>query len=74
MSKLVALEVGRGLAASMVVLDHANASTRLLFGPRGDLAALNYGKFGVDFFFVLSSFVIVWSHWSDIGKPRWVDL
>jgi exopolysaccharide production protein ExoZ len=67
-SKLATLEGGRGLAAIAVVLDHVNASTRIQFGADADVSWLDYGKFGVDFFFVLSGFVIVWAHYQDIAQ------
>lgn len=64
------LELGRGLAATMVVLYHA---ARIVAEPRfwgsepfGGLFR-NYNA-GVDFFFVLSGFIITWAHWDDLGR------
>lgn len=66
------IEVGRGLAASVVVLHHAGnniAEPRfydtVLWG--GMLQNFNVG---VDFFFVLSGFIIAWVHWRDLGHPK----
>jgi exopolysaccharide production protein ExoZ len=66
------LEVGRGIAATMVALAHAASMTAQprWFGVtplRGTLA--NMGA-GVDFFFVLSGFVITFVHWDDFGCPE----
>lgn len=64
------LELGRGVAALMVVILHAThivAESRFygetIFGRRFD--AFNVG---VDFFFVLSGFLMTVLHWNDIGK------
>ena len=59
------VEIGRGVAALSVVIFHANASARIAnwhFDPW-----LTVMQHGVDFFFVLSGFVIAYAHWRDIG-------
>jgi peptidoglycan/LPS O-acetylase OafA/YrhL len=57
------LQVFRGIAALMVVLHHSIGSLR--YYHKIDYPFLNYvafiGKFGVDFFFVLSGFIITYS-------------
>ncbi len=57
------LQLFRGLAALMVVLHHSVGS--LKYYHKIDFPFLNYlayiGKFGVDFFFVLSGFIITYS-------------
>ena len=65
------LEVGRGIAAAMVALSHALSLAaeprwfgRVPFG--GALANMNVG---VDYFFVLSGFIITFVHWQDFGRP-----
>ena len=66
------LEVGRGLAAAMVAMSHALS---LLAEPRwlgvepfgGRFANMNVG---VDFFFVLSGFIVTFVHWHDLGRPE----
>lgn len=69
--KLFGVEALRGLAALLVVLSHA---TGLLVGPK-DFAApplggvFTFGFAGVDFFFVLSGFIIQHVHARDIGRP-----
>lgn len=68
---LQSLQAGRAIAAVMVVLYHLNGS---IFGkPAYDsqqmLPLLEAGAYGVDFFFVLSGFIIYHIHKTDIGQP-----
>src|SRR5258708_884314 len=68
--RFLTLEIARGIAASMVALSHAAslvAEPRYLGStPFGDrLANMNVG---VDFFFVLSGFIITFVHWDDVGR------
>jgi peptidoglycan/LPS O-acetylase OafA/YrhL len=69
--KLGSLEIGRFVAASLVVLNHAlgdltrytaDPAVRVLGGwtPSGDI--------GVEYFFVLSGFVMLVSHHGDFGR------
>lgn len=62
------VEVGRGLAALSVVIFHANASARFFSGPQWQ--CLGFFEHGVDFFFVLSGFVILHAHHRDIGHRQ----
>jgi exopolysaccharide production protein ExoZ len=70
-SRFLTLEIGRGIAAIMVVVSHA---VSLIAEPRwlgtaafdGWLANMNVG---VDFFFVLSGFIVTFVHWDDFGRP-----
>jgi exopolysaccharide production protein ExoZ len=65
--KLLPLEFCRGLAAVLVACLHAGASIDKHYGY--DIGAVrNFGA-GVDFFFVLSGFVMAYVHWPDIGRP-----
>ncbi len=70
--RLSGVQAARGVAALMVVLYHA---TRALSLPQylGYIPfdnAFGFGHAGVDFFFVLSGFIIMHAHAADIGKPE----
>jgi exopolysaccharide production protein ExoZ len=70
--RLDGIQFGRGIAACLVVLYHAG---RMLTLPQyvghGFFAKdlFTFGNAGVDFFFVLSGFVIFYVHQRDIGQP-----
>ncbi len=68
--KLESIEAGRGVAALAVTLYHATRIIEPQLGalPLGGLFLA--GHAGVDFFFVLSGFIILWSHRRDLGAPR----
>jgi peptidoglycan/LPS O-acetylase OafA/YrhL len=66
------LQVFRGIAAMMVVLHHSIGSLRYyqkIDYPFLDLVG-SIGKFGVDFFFVLSGFIITYSAYSKYDEPN----
>lgn len=66
------LQMFRGIAAIMVVLHHTIGSIR--YYHKIDHPFLNYvgylGKFGVDFFFVLSGFIIAYSSFNKYDQPK----
>ena len=69
--KFGSLEFARGIAALLVVLDHAGylvAEDRYLGRQAFGGLLLNF-HVGVDFFFVLSGFIISTVHWGDAGRP-----
>ncbi len=70
--KLAGIEAGRGLAATLVVLDHTNTLFYGSFGSPPLWNAFSFAHAGVDFFFVLSGFIICHVHWNDIGQPEQV--
>ncbi len=68
--KLNGIEAGRGVAALLVLSLHARDHLFKAFGiaPFGEIFA--FGHAGVDFFFVLSGFIILHVHDADIGRPQ----
>lgn len=66
------LEDDRAVAALMVVLHHADQASQS-FGEHGALRFAIWGKYGVDFFFVLSGFIIAHVHRFDTkgGASAW---
>ena len=66
--KLTAIQLFRGLAALGVVVHHAAQSANgfaLDSGPEWLLVIASMGYLGVDFFFVLSGFIILYIHCGD---------
>jgi len=64
------LQAGRGLAALMVVSTHIGvfvATVPGLWGRQAVFPWLDHGKYGVDFFFILSGVVIFLAHWTELG-------
>lgn len=70
--KLLGIQAARGAAALLVVLYHAAKMIALpqYAGRIGFGGALSFGHAGVDFFFVLSGFIIYYVHHADIGVPQ----
>jgi exopolysaccharide production protein ExoZ len=64
--RLLSLQVGRGLAAVGVVLHHARIYTDV-YSPAPEWLAriIQNGFLGVDFFFVLSGFIMLDAHFDD---------
>lgn len=69
--KFSSLDVMRGLAACLVACHHAsNRAGELRFGGVKPFDGSFDGLYiFVDFFFVLSGFVLAWVHWGDVGRP-----
>ena len=67
--KLLGIESGRGIAAMLVVFYHAARHLKQDIGylPLGGIS--QFGHAGVDFFFVLSGFIIYYVHAGDWGRP-----
>jgi exopolysaccharide production protein ExoZ len=70
---LKSLQACRAVAAILVVLFHASGSIFALpkyFGHKPFGVIFDFGFAGVDFFFVLSGFIMMHVHASDFGQPR----
>jgi peptidoglycan/LPS O-acetylase OafA/YrhL len=69
--KLLGIQFCRGIAATLVVLYHAGRMLALpqYVGRMPLNGIFNFGNCGVDFFFVLSGFIIFFVHGKDIGRP-----
>ena len=67
---LVSLQIGRGIAALLVALFHAGALVEINCGYSPLHGVLAFGYAGVDFFFVLSGFIIFRRHIRDRGRPE----
>lgn len=70
-SQVQSLQVFRGFAALAVVAHHAALSTRGFVGALPDpfTTIFSMGHLGVDFFFVLSGFIIMYVHMDDNRTP-----
>lgn len=68
---LLGLQAARGVAALLVVLYHAERALALpqYVGHAPWAGVTRFGHAGVDFFFVLSGFIIFHVHGSDLGRP-----
>ena len=75
--RYMSLQAGRGLAALLVVVQHASTFAGVVPGlwvhPSISRWLMGF-KLGVAFFFVLSGIVILMSHWEDIGRPSSVPM
>ena len=70
---LNSLQACRALAAILVVLYHASHGIFRLpkyFDHKPFGSVFDFGYAGVDFFFVLSGFIMMHVHWQDIDQPR----
>ena len=67
--KLAGIEAARGVAACSVVFYHAARHMDAACHVPLIRALLQFGHAGVDVFFVLSGFIILFVHADDIGRP-----
>ncbi|BAT54328.1 putative acetyltransferase [Nostoc sp. NIES-3756] len=68
--KLYTLQLLRGLAAVLVVLAHCDLIFSQNYGTGFFFRYFTFGGSGVDFFFVLSGFIMIYVHKNDIGKSQ----
>ena len=66
------IQAGRGIAAMMVVLFHIGASfaAQKYFHEPLFAQIFRFGSSGVEFFFVLSGFIIYFAHRKDFSQPQ----
>jgi exopolysaccharide production protein ExoZ len=67
--RLAGIEAGRGIAAIGVVLCHVALILTKTYDAQTSIGVFQFGRVGVDFFFVLSGFIIANAHREDIGCP-----
>lgn len=67
MKKLIFLEWGRGIAALLVVLHHGTLDAPFFYNYKPFENIFYFGMAGVDFFFILSGFIIYYIHSNDTG-------
>lgn len=70
--RLAGIEALRGVAAIAVLLCHAATHVDLAFGTPTLRALMRPGHNGVDLFFVLSGFLLLFIHRRDVGRPATV--
>jgi len=71
-SPIRSLQVGRAVAALMVVAFHLNTYVlpERLYAGENLHPVLDFGYAGVEFFFALSGFIMMYLHQRDLGVPR----
>src|SRR5262249_22321969 len=62
------LQIFRGAAATSVVLFHVTWHGRVVHPEYFAAGAFMFGHSGVDFFFVLSGFIMIYAHAADAGR------
>ena len=67
--KLIGIQLGRAVAAILVVLYHGGRVLPQYVGPIDAAKYFTFGNAGVDFFFALSGFIIFYVHQQDINSP-----
>lgn len=72
--KLYLIQALRGVAALLVVGHHLTTISYEVLNQKLLFGLFNFGYAGVDFFFVLSGFIILFVHYQDIGKKEKVKI
>ena len=68
--RISGIEVSRGIAAVFVILLHVSHHIGVAYSVPRLIAAFRFGHAGVDLFFVISGFIILYVHYEDIGNPK----
>src|SRR6476646_4697263 len=68
--KLQTVQAARGAAAMLVLLFHLTYLAQAFLGFDLFRGVFKFGYSGVDFFFVLSGFIISFVHGQDVGRPE----
>lgn len=68
-TRLTGLQVGRGIAAALVVFCHSELAANAYLGGSIFGGWLLKGAHGADLFFVLSGFIMFWIHERDFDQP-----
>jgi exopolysaccharide production protein ExoZ len=68
-AKLGWIEAFRGIAATAVVLYHTARHFDKNYGIPALESVFQFGHAGVDLFFVISGFIILFVHFDDVGRP-----
>jgi exopolysaccharide production protein ExoZ len=66
---LACLQAYRGIAASSVLFYHVSEQARTRLGSEPWFGIFHAGNLGVDFFFVLSGFIILYTNGHSLGNP-----
>ena len=67
--RLTGIEASRGIAAIIVILFHVARHLDRIVGAPMLQDVFKFGHSGVDFFFVISGFIILYVHYADLGVP-----
>jgi peptidoglycan/LPS O-acetylase OafA/YrhL len=67
-ARLSGIEAARGIAATMVVFYHTARHLKVDYGVMPWVGFAQFGHAGVDFFFVLSGFIIFFVHQKDLDR------
>ncbi|HZD90788.1 MAG TPA: acyltransferase [Pseudolabrys sp.] len=68
--RILGIEVCRGVAAILVILYHVSRHVDSAYKAPLLKSVLQFGHAGVDLFFVISGFIILYVHYDDVGNPK----
>lgn len=71
---MASIQALRGFAALLVVFLHVSGGVQEFYGEHLMAKLFSCGYIGVDVFFVISGFIMMYVHEKDLGKPeRWMN-